>query len=109
MNINNGLRKSSTLSINKCMQFDDLFQKLMEAPATAPVRTPSPVRTPAPARPTPAKPGRPSWLPDPGTKTRPKALMRDEENEDVGVDPSIEEHDKKVLRKRTERRRHFLK
>lgn len=91
------------------MQFDDLFQKLMEAPATAPVRTPSPVRTPAPARPTPAKPSRPSWLPDPGTKTRPKALMRDEENEDVSIDAGIEQHDKKVLQKRLERRRNFLK
>lgn len=91
------------------MQFDDLFHKLMEAPAVAPAptRTPSPVRTPA--RPTPAKPSRPSWLPDPGTKTRPKALVRDEENEDVGIDPSIEQHDQKVLRKRLERRRHFLK
>jgi hypothetical protein len=91
------------------MQFDDLFQKLMEAPAVAPAptRTPSPVRTPA--RPTPAKPSRPSWLPDPGTKTRPKALVRDEENEDVGIDAGIEQHDKKVLQKRFERRRHFLK
>lgn len=97
------------------MQFDDLFQKLMEAPAVAPAptRTPSPVRTPA--RPTPA-PARPSWLPDRGTKTRPKAkgnlihpAGHNENEESVSIDPSIEQHDKKILQKRLERRRHFLK
>lgn len=96
------------------MQFDDLFQKLLESPAAAPATKPAPTRTPAPARPTPSTPTtpqRPSWFPKPGTKTQPKALKHEEADEDIGPDigPDIADHDRKVLKRRLEHRRNILK
>ena len=81
------------------MQFDDLYQKLMEAPTTAPapIRTPAPVRVPTPSR--PSQPNRPSWIPKPDTKTKPKALDIPQEDEE-GTDDDIINHDLKVAKKR---------
>ena len=98
------------------MQFDDLYEKLLEspgsAPATAPVRTPT---KPAPSRPAPARPSPnpspdPWWFPTPtpGPKPRPKALYA-QENEEQSFDGSIGERDKKILQRRTEKRRNILK
>lgn len=106
--------KMLPLAINKRMQFDELLEKLLDAPqsapATAPVRTPT---KPAPSRPAPARPSpKPSqdpwWFPAPGPKPRPKAVHA-QENEEQTFDGSIGERDKKILQRRSEKRKNILK
>ena len=96
------------------MKFDSLFKRLAEG--AGPAVLPRPGTKPAPIRPAPTGPGikpspqRPSWLPTPGIKPRPKALevmFADENQEETATDPvqgNIAKHDVAVYNKRKHKR-----